>query len=241
MVQDMLLQIKSFFCTDFHLRTLNTSSTKHARGSNVWFLCSSHLNNSHTVEVRFHFISHDGRTLHASCPANKSKTIHHNGHWLIHRDRETHDCILEIRNVIEDADAGEYRCDGSLPVHGRIEYAWSNPENITVSQNQSSPVKPFEEGTVIGIAIATGFTVLLLLAASVRVCVMICKRRNPPPAHPPPAHPRVSNHVPNPAPNPAPNPTPNPAPNPAPLSLSERRRNDHAAVAAVLLVGGCCL
>ena len=157
---------------------------------------------------------------------------------MIHRNRETHDCILEIRNVNQDTDAGEYRCDGALPVHGRIEYAWSNPENITVSQNQSSPVKPFEEGTVISIAIATGFTVLLLLAASVRVCVMMCKRRNPPPAHPPPAHPppahpRVSNHVPNPAPN--------PAANPAPLSSSERRRNDHAAVAAVLLVGGCCL
>ena len=167
---------------------MNTSK-EHARGSNVWLLCASHLNDSRTVEVRFHFRSHDNKTLHASCLANQSNTTsYHHGHWLVHRDRETHDCILEIRNVNKHTDAGKYQCNGTLSVNGRIEYDMSNQENLIVYQNESSPstAKPFEGGSIIGIAIATGFVVLLLLVASVRVCVMIC-RRQPPPPPPPPA------------------------------------------------------
>lgn len=245
---DIFLHIQIFlsFYTDFSLRFLNASSKYHARGSDVWLLCSSHLNDSRTVEVRFHFRSHDNKTLHASCPANKNKTIsYHHGHWLVHRNSETHDCILEIRNVNKDTDAGEYRCNGSLPVNGRIEYDMSNSENLTVYQNESSPssAKPFEGGSIIGIAIATGFVVLLLLVASVRVCVMVCRRPPPPhPNRPPPAN------LPPPCPNPPPPanpppPRPNPPPPPAnpPLSrhapLPEGRGN---GVAAVLLADAAC-
>ena len=217
------IQIFLSFYAEFSLRFLNASKY-HARGSNVWLLCSSHLNDSRTVEVRFHFRSHDNRTLHASCPTNQSKTIsHHNGHWLVHRDHETHDCILEIRNVNKDTDAGEYQCNGSLPVNGRIEYDMSNQENLIV-YNDSSPssAKPFEGGSIIGIAIATGFVVLLLLVASVRVCVMICRR----PPHPPPPPP------PNPHP-PHPNP---PAANPPPPRHAPSPEGRGNGVAAVLLV-----
>ena len=199
------------------------ASKEHARGSNVWLLCASHLNDSRTVEVRFHFRSHDNKTLHASCLANQSNTTsYHHGHWLVHRDRETHDCILEIRNVNKDTDAGKYQCNGTLTVNGRIEYDMSNQENLIVS-NDSSPstAKPFEGGSIIGIAIATGFVVLLLLVASVRVCVMICRRQPPPPPPPRPANPNP----------PSANPPP---PRPAPSSPQGGRGNGVAA--AVLLV-----
>ena len=191
-----------------------------------------------TVEVRFHFTSLDGRTLNASCLVNQSDSIpHHNKHWLIHRDHDTHDCILEIRNVSQDADAGEYQCKGELPVHGRIEYALSNTENITVSQNESSPSsgKHNDESSIIGITIVTGFVVLLLLVASVRVGVMTYRHRHrhpppplppPPPPPPPPANPPPAN------PPPA---NPPPANPPAP-NLTPPGRTDHAAVAEVLLV-----
>ena len=85
---------------------------------------------------------------------NQSETIpYYKKHWLTHRDHETHDCILEIRNVNQATDAGKYQCEGLLPVNGRIEYAWSNIENITVYQNESSPssAKQNDEGTIISI------------------------------------------------------------------------------------------
>ena len=158
-------------------------------GSNVWLLCSSHLNDSRTVEVQFHFRSHGNKTLNASCPVNQNKTHpYYDGHWLVHRDLETHDCILEIRNVNKDTDVGEYQCNGSLPVNGRIEYDMSNQENLIVYQNESSPssAKPSESGSIIGIAIATGFVVLLLLVVSVRLCVMKCRPEPDPDPNPDP-------------------------------------------------------
>ena len=54
-------------------------------------LCSSHSNNSWSVEFRFKYAPHTGKNFTASCHANQTGIIHYNNsHWLIYRRRRHH-------------------------------------------------------------------------------------------------------------------------------------------------------
>ena len=125
-----------------------------------------------------------------------------------------HDCILRIQNI-NHGGVGEYQCVGRLPINGKFEHAWSNSENLTLYQNESSSSsRPSGKGiNVLGVALTAGFVVILLPVLV--VCVVICKRcrpgpdPGPRPAHPPPppADPRPPNADP-PPPNADPPPPP---------------------------------
>jgi len=133
----------SFLCIEFHLRALKPSVEKldFAVGSDVRLLCHSQLTDSKNVTTIFNFISRDGESYSATCSRNQNRTSHHTGsHWWIYRMKDApHDCILRIQNV-NCSDVGEYQCVGHLPISGKFEHASSNFENLTLYQNQSSPI-----------------------------------------------------------------------------------------------------
>ena len=57
----------------------------------IGLLCSSHSNNSQSVEFRFKYTPVTGKNFTASCHANQTGIIHYNNsHWLIYRRRRHH-------------------------------------------------------------------------------------------------------------------------------------------------------
>jgi len=138
----------------------------------IGLLCSSHSNNSKSVEFRFKYTSLTGKNFTASCHANQTGIIHYNNsHWLIYRMKVApYDCILAIQNSTYDY-SGAYACVGHFFIDGKIEKVSSNHIELTEVENVSPipPLKPSGEGGEIYLSIPIAIVLVLLLLVVIRI------------------------------------------------------------------------
>jgi len=153
----------------------------------IGLLCSSHSNNSRSVEFRFKYAPHTGKNFTASCHANHTGIIHYNNnHWLIYRMKVApYDCILAIQNNTYDYD-GDYECVGRFFIDGKIVKVSSNHIGLSEEENVSPipPLKPSGRGKGGEIYLSIPIAIVLMLLLLAATCIWK-KRRDRTPDHAP--------------------------------------------------------